>query len=241
MFFTQNKIIIFSLIILLAVGLAIFATMRNPEKSPEKTPVTTTTEKPPSQVMIAVPYLNEAPEDIWKGPWKNACEEATIVMVERFYLGDKSISIKDGKAFMQELFDIQDAKYGSNANSDADRMEYLIDNHTTFDGQVKRNPTLEDIKNELRNGHPVIALHRGFDLKNPHIPFLATGSSYHTTVIKGYDDVRGQFITNDPGDSIAGAGYRYDYKIFMNSLHDYQYNTRLADGSPVVIFSKKGK
>ena len=79
--------------------------------------------------------------------------------------------------------------------------------------------------------------HRGFDLKNKNIPFLSTGSSYHSTVIVGFDDAKKEFIVNDDGDLTHGPGHVYDYTLFMNSLHDYDYSDNKADGPARVIFT----
>jgi uncharacterized protein YvpB len=227
----------------LALGLAAAAFWFNSSReAPAQNPVFVQTEPEaddpmPSRVNLKVPYVNEAPENIWTGSWKNACEEATIAMVEKYYSGIETVSISEAKEYLQMLFTVQQKEYGSDANSDAHRTLEIIKNHTNFDGRVVDNPTLDDIKKELEEGRPIIAFHHGFALGNKNIPFLPTGSSYHTTVIKGYDEAIGAFITNDPGDSKEGADHIYDYEVFMDSLHDYRYSTQKADGIPRVIFT----
>jgi hypothetical protein len=193
----------------------------------------------PQQANLDVPYINEAPEDIWTGSWKNACEEAVIAMADKYHAGVKSVSIPEAKVYLQNLFNIQQREYGSDANSDAVRTLEIIENHAGFGAKLVTNPTIEDIKAELVAGRPVLGFHRGFDLKNKNIPFLATGSSYHTTVIKGYNDEKGIFITHDPGDSKEGADHAYEYNLFMKSLHDYDYKTALANGPARVLFTFK--
>jgi uncharacterized protein YvpB len=108
-----------------------------------------------------------------------------------------------------------------------------------FNTEVKENPTIDEIKNEIKAGRPVISLHRGFDLDNPNIGFSPTLSSYHTIVVIGFDDIRGVFLTNDPGDEKSGASHAYAYETFMNSLHDYNAIDNLADGTPTVIFTSE--
>ncbi len=192
-----------------------------------------------TKVLLIVPYTDEVPTNTWTGPWKNACEEASITMVEKFYKGQKTIIKSEAATFMQMLFDAENKLYGSNANSDAPRSNYLVNNYTSFLGVIKTNPTLEDIKAELRAGHPVIAFHNGFDLSNKDIPFLPTGSAYHSTVIVGYDDNQKAFIVNDPGDTTLGKDHVYGYDLYMNSLHDYNYTDKKADGPARVIFTSK--
>ena len=206
-----------------------------PAPSPKHTP----TLEPRTSEKLPVPYVNEAPSGDWSGPWKNACEEASIAMVQFYYQGKASATVREAEAFMTMLFEKQDAKYGSNLNSDGAQMKYLIDNFTNFTAEIIRNPTIDQIKEQIDDEHPVISLHYGFDLKNPNIPFLRTGTSYHAMVIIGYDDVAKEFIVNDDGDTKAGAGHRYGYDLFMNTLHEYSYETKKADGPPTVLFTAK--
>lgn len=191
----------------------------------------------PTQVSLAVPYVNEAPDGNWTGPWKNACEEAAIVMVERFYKGQTAVTVADAKAALRRLFAVQDDRWGSNANSDAARTAEIANSLSLFKATVVTEPTLEDIKKELAAKRPVITLHKGFDLGNKNIPFLPTGSSYHVLVLIGYDEVSQEFITHDDGDEKAGKGRRYPYSTVMNSMHDYNYKTNLTDGPARALFT----
>jgi hypothetical protein len=191
----------------------------------------------PALVELDVPFVPEAPEGIWAGPWKNACEEASLVMAESFYAGQKTVSVAEAKKRMTELFALQDRLWGSNANSDAARTAKIANDHMAFKARVVTNPTVESIKAELAAGRPVISLNHGKELGNPNIPFLATGSFYHMLVIIGYDDATGEFITNDDGDEKEGAGRRYGYEHFMASVHDYIYATKKTDGPARMIFT----
>lgn len=193
----------------------------------------------PTQVSLEVPYVSEAPDGNWTGPWKNGCEEAAIVMVERFYKGQRTVGIADARAALLHLFNYQDRQWGSNANSDAVRTADIANELRLFQARVVTDPTLEGIKKELAAGRLIITLHRGFELGNKNIPFLATGSSYHTLVLIGYDDATQEFITHDDGDMKAGRGRRYTYSVVMNSLHDYNYASKLADGPARALFTAR--
>lgn len=193
----------------------------------------------PSQALLEVPYISEAPDGNWTGPWINGCEEAAVAMVESFYKGVKTVSTVDARNLMQQLFDEQDKEWGSNANSDAARTAQLVQTLGLFKVAIKEKPTVEDMQKEIHAGRPVITLHRGFDLGNKNIPFLSTGSSYHSVVVIGYDNVTQEFITNDDGDAKTGKGKRYSYDVFMKSLHDYNYEEKLANGPARVIFTDR--
>jgi len=189
---------------------------------------------------LSIPYTSEIPDGKWVAPWNNACEEASIVMVEQYYLGNKNKTINrtTAKNLMWPLFKYEDKKIKTNADTDAKFTKLLIDEYTTFDATIKDNPTLEDIKEEISAGHPVITLHYGFGLKNPLIPFRRTGSSYHVMVLKGYDDAKKEFIVNDPGNHTSGLDYRYKYDIIMGTLHDFNYKTKKVDGPARVLFTQ---
>lgn len=204
-----------------------------PEK--EESPIK---EIKPAVKTLPVPYVSEAPEGDWSGNWVNACEEATIVMVDGFYAGKSSITIEEAKMKLLKLFSEQDIMYGSSKNSDSKKIENLISIYTNYKGKIKTNPSISNLKQEIDNGNPVISLHKGFDLKNPNIPFSPVKSSYHTVVLVGYDDVSEEFITHDPGDGKDGFEHRYSYDDYMDSLHDYNAADDKADGLPTVIYTR---
>lgn len=191
-----------------------------------------------NKLVLDVPYINEAPDGNFSGNWKNGCEEASIAMVEKYYTGQKSVGIIEAMSFMQNLFDIEDRLYGTNASTDAAQTIKIINNYASFSALIKDNPTIEDIRRQIRKKRPVISLHYGFDLQNPNIPFSRVGSYYHMLVIVGYDDEMQEFIVNDDGDQKNGKNHRYNYDLFMNSLHDYNLFSNKTDGPPRVIFTK---
>lgn len=245
------KNIVSSLVVVVLVGLVVFLLWPRQQLEPvveEETPVQEDVEEPvveepvaeepqPASADLTMAYIHESPDHSWTGSWKNACEEAAIAMVDHYYQGADEVGVEEAMMYMQRLFDVQVAAYGSDRDSDAARTLELIEGNTKFGGTIVERPTLEAIQQEIDAGRPVIAFHRGFELYNENIPFLRTGSSYHATVIKGYDDAAQQFIIHDTGDPKEGADHRYDYDLFMNSLHDYNYISRLADGPARVIFT----
>ena len=190
-----------------------------------------------SRLVLDVPYESEAPEGKWVQPWANACEEATIMMIDRYYQGKKSASISEAKIYLQNLFEKEEMLFGTSRNASGIQILEIINSYTSFDAVMKDNPTIDDIKKEIIAGRPVLSLHRGFDLKNPNIDFAPTKSSYHTLVVVGFDDLKKVFITHDPGDVKSGLNYAYSYDMFMNSLHDYDIERDKADGPARAIFT----
>ncbi|MBI2635405.1 MAG: C39 family peptidase [Parcubacteria group bacterium] len=207
------------------------------ERSPEGGEAPKTPEKKIADWVLEVPYVNEAPHGIFTGPWKNACEEASISMVEGYYLGKKTVGLKEAEEFMMMLFEKQDLLHGSNSNSDAARTAEMINKFSSYGALIKENPTIEEIKSEINQGRPVLTPNYGFGLKNLNIPFLLSGSSYHMVVVIGYNDETREFITNDSGDGKTGASYRYGYDLFMNTVRDYDYSTNTVTGPSRAIFT----
>ncbi len=202
---------------------------------------TSTTTIVNKKIFLSVPFTSEIPLGKWIKPWNNACEEAVITMIDQFYRGTSTPRLTRERAvtLMQPIFLWEDKHFGYNADANAAEIARIVNETTRFTAVVKRRPTLEDIKHELEEGHPVISLHYGFGLKNPLIPFRRSGSSYHTMVIKGYDDDKQEFIVNDPGNDKSGLDFRYSYATIMDTLHDFNHQTKKADGEPVVIFTAK--
>ncbi|MCX6730199.1 MAG: C39 family peptidase [Candidatus Portnoybacteria bacterium] len=191
----------------------------------------------PTKLILDVPFINEAPDGNFSGNWKNACEEASMTMVEKYYLGEKFVSIKEAMDAMQKLFSYEDRVYGSNADSDAQRTMEIINNNLNYTATIIENPTIEQIKKQIQKKRPVITLHYGFELHNLNIPFAVYGSYYHQMVVIGYDDATKEFIVHDDGDQKYGANHRYGYDLFMGSLHDFDYSTRKTNLPARVIFT----
>ncbi len=191
----------------------------------------------PKMIKLDVPFIPEAPGGNWTGPWKNACEEASMLMVEKFYKGINKVTDADAKKEMTLLFQYQDKMWGSNANSDSARTVEIIRSQLSYDADISATPTVESIKAEIAAGHPVITPVNGKELGNPNIPFLASGTFYHMLVVIGYDDTTGEFITNDDGDNKEGAGRRYKYAPFLASVHDYVAKTRKTNGPMLAIIT----
>lgn len=192
-------------------------------------------------VDLSVPFTSEAPDGVMIGNWKNACEEASIVMIEQYYLGNTETNLakSEAKNLMTRYFNIENKIFGSNANADAAQIKKLMNEYSPYaTSTLVQNPTLNQIKSELSAGRPVIALVYGKGL-NPRIDFLAGGSYYHTFVIRGFDETTGEFIANDDGDLKLGLDLRYKYDTILGALHDYNYATHKTDGAPTVIFTKQ--
>lgn len=198
----------------------------------------TETETSTEYVHLTVPFIIEIPDGVWTGPWKNACEEAAMAMVDQYYQGVSKISRQASKNIMWPLFIYQDSVWGSNADSNATRTAKIIEAKLDFKATIKRNPTMEEIKNELRAGRPVMSFHYAKYLDNPGHRFRINGSYFHVMVLSGFDEATQEFITEDPG-AENGLDYRYKYDKLMATLGDFNHITKRVDGPATVIFTKQ--
>jgi hypothetical protein len=184
-------------------------------------------------VNLAVPFTPQAPYGSWDAPYKEACEEASVYMVHRFYEGtpeglmnadESDRDLLQIVAFEQELF----GYYEDTTAEQTTTFAELMFGYTT---ELILDPTVDDIKAELVLGHPVIVPAAGRELGNPY--FTAPGPIYHMLVIRGFTD-EGQFIVNDPG-TYRGEAYLYDVDTLMNAMHDWNNGEEITQGRKVVI------
>ena len=165
-------------------------------------------------MQLKLPFASQAPLGSWDPPYDEACEEASLILVNAYLKGqgmsanEMNTQILDVVAWeedkgypidvtMPELLEIAKGKYG-------------------LSGHVINNVTIDDIKNELRNGHPVIAPFAGRDLGNPN--YSGAGPWYHVMVITGFDDT--YFYTKDVGTK-RGDNYKYTHSVLFSALHDW--------------------
>lgn len=197
----------------------------------------------PEEFLLAVPFTSQAPEKNWEQPWQDACEEAALLMLDAYYKDynlspifsrdeilkmvewegernwDLSISIEQIKQMASEYFGLD--KPHPLPPLVGEGRERLI--------KIIENPTIEDIKNNIVRGNPVLAVANGKVLPNPH--FRNGGPTYHALVIKGYDEEN--FITNDPGTQF-GESFKYEYHDLLNAAHDWN-DGDVKNGRKVIL------
>jgi len=172
----------------------------------------------PVKVYLPVPFLCQAPYGNWNQPWQDACEEAAIIMA-MYYVRGGALDRKSGNQEILDLVRFQEKNWGGHHDLTAAETARLIKDYYKYNNlEVRYNIQVEDMKKELAAGNIVITPMAGRLLGNPY--YTSPGPVYHYMLFKGYDEGRGEFLTNDAGTK-RGKNYRYKYKVAYNAIHDW--------------------
>jgi hypothetical protein len=206
-----------------------------PESKPEpETPAIPADTEPRNDfapaLNLRVPFMIQAPQQIWDELHGEACEEASSIMLAAYYDSEKEITTEEAEARILDAVSYEANTFGYHLDTTAAETAQMLREH--FDvsqAQAIAIDSIDDIKLRLNAGHPVIVPAYGKDLGNPN--FRNGGPLYHMMVIKGYTDTH--FITNDPG-TRRGADYVYDFDTLWNAIHDWNGGD-VQNGAKVMI------
>lgn len=197
--------------------------------TPAPTPVPTPAPLP-SQVYLKVPFMVQAPFAKWDPLHEDACEETSLLIVKHYLdKTDFSSKAEADKEIIDFTNYVEQSGYGLSIT--LQELNQLALDRYRLSGKVKTNITVEDIKKELANGHPVIVGAAGKILPNPY--FSNGGPVYHMLVVTGYDE-KG-FITNDPGVR-QGENFRYTYDDLYNSIHNWDPQDIMKGEKAMLVF-----
>lgn len=183
---------------------------------------------PPAYTIEGVPFMSQAPSTNWELPFKEACEEASVVMVNRFYTKRPLGSVEDQDKIIVDMAVWGEEHMGA-IDTDLETTARYFTEYLSYDPRritVIRDITIDDIKAVIASGRPVIVPAAGRELGNEY--FREPGPIYHMLVVIGYD--RDEFITHDPG-TRHGEQYRYKQDVLYNAIHDLTPDIeRIAEG-----------
>jgi len=169
-----------------------------------------------AEITLDMDFISQAPYGDWGMPYQEACEEASLVMVE-YYLRNANLSLVIAD---EEILGLVEFEKNQNYAVDTTVEEtgkiakkYYNRNYYVYYGQ---QVTIENIKKLISQGYPVIVPLYGNVLGNPHYNYPPP--SYHMFVIIGYNEEN--FITHDPG-TRYGAGYEYAYETIDKAIHNW--------------------
>lgn len=191
----------------------------------------------PESINLAVPFTPQAPRANWDAFHEEACEEASLLMVHRFYEGDQANRLDPD--FVEEqlakMAAFEDGLFGYNTDTTVAQVGTLAEQMLGYEHvEALDNPSVDDLKKHLAAGHPVIIPAAGREIGNPY--FTAPGPEYHMLVLRGYT-ADAKFITNDPG-TRRGEAFLYPVESVMAAMKDWNQQDQLANGPrrALVIF-----
>ena len=191
-------------------------------------------EQEPTEFNLAIPWTSQAPHAVWDARDQDACEEASIYMVDLYYQGVESglVDPETADAAIQDLVDYEMQLFGYFESTTAQQVVELIESYYGYTTELIQDPTVDQIKEAVLAGQPVVVPMAGQVLANPF--FTPPGPEYHMLVVKGFTEEG--FITNDPGTK-RGENWLYEYDHFMNSIHDYVEGDMLSGQKVVIVIS----
>ena len=191
----------------------------------------------PESINLEVPFYPQAPDWNWSLPWKEACEESSVVLAHAF-VNDQTITKEEFKNEILQIVELQKELFGKFIDTSmAETAEFLEEYYDYKDYEIIDNPSLEDIKSHLSQWHPIVAPFAGKKLWNSF--FTNGGPRYHVLIITGYDDAQDVFYTNDVWTS-RGQHFAYEQSVIMDALHDLVPNGEwnITDGAKRILVMK---
>jgi hypothetical protein len=184
----------------------------------------------PDEKLLAVPFIPQAPLQNWDAVHEEACEEASILMIQAYFNGEHGvIASSTAESRIQSLIDFE-TRLGFDVDVTAGEATEIIESRwPNLQAVVLPVDGVDFIKRLIANGFPVIVPADGKTLPNPN--FKNGGPVYHMLVIRGY--TKDSFITNDPG-TRKGEKFLYRYDDLLNSVHDWNGGD-VKNGAPVMI------
>lgn len=205
-----------------------------PANEPTNEPEEELIDQLPAEFNLALPFTSQAPYGNWDAVHEETCEEASFLMVVEYFKGTAAGKLDPAvaDAAMLDLVAYEEERGYGVSISAAEAVAIIEDYYPGYNAEIIENPTVEQLKQLLVDGYPVIVPAAGRELGNPF--FTGEGPLYHMLVLRGYTN--GRFVTNDPG-TRHGENYTYDADVLMAAIGDWN-NGNPPDGASRVIVMK---
>ena len=192
-----------------------------PKVEPVITEPTKATTTPEKVYLTGVPFMVQAPFGEWKDPrQQDACEEMTTLLAVSWAQGISAITKTEAKEKILAMVKFEEENFGESRDTSAadtiERLYFGLFNYQKV--RLEENITSEDIIQKLRNGNLVVVPANGQLLKNIH--FTQPGPERHMIIIRGFDFLKKEFITNDVGIGV-GENYSYPEDVLFSAIADY--------------------
>jgi hypothetical protein len=195
--------------------------------TPELVPINLSTAAPseapvnmPAAVLLPVPFTPQAPLGNWAAR-QHTCEEASLVMVDRYLRGDHSGGLIDPRTADAAINQVTGWKPAVDLT--IQQVGQVAQNHMGWVYKILPADRL-NMKQQLALGRPLIFGVRTHGLGNPNYPGYRSHyeqpgwSVSHYLVVTGYDQAD-TFVLNDPG-LTRGHGYHISYDQLMHAVDD---------------------
>jgi len=176
------------------------------------------------EINLAVPFTIQSPDQKWDEPYKEGCEEASILMVQAF-LNDNNITVNSALKDIEDMIDWQMENYNGHFDLPVSMIVQMAEEFLNLSAEIIYLESVEDIKEIIKTGYPLILPCAGRELKNSY--FRQPGPLYHMLVVKGFTK-DGLIITNDPG-TRKGENYVYSPNILWNAIADWDKENQNPD------------
>lgn len=215
----------------------------SPTPTASATPTPAPTPLPASLFIQHVPYTPQAPVDAqhpggnWDAVHEEYCEAAAVVMIGRYYRGDRfagdNIPAADADSAMAQVADYERRAYPGQLDLPLSAIGSV--GQKVYNMQPVVGPaTLDNVKRALAQGRPVVipVMTHGGPAGAKIAPFYGSVSVYHVIVITGYDGTK--VYTNDAG-FIQGHNYAYDWSLLETAM-DAQA-TKMGQGRVMLTYT----
>jgi hypothetical protein len=191
-------------------------------------------DKLPEEFNLSVPFTPQAPFAVWDPIHEDACEEASVMMVDAFYTNRK-FTAQSAEDEINSIVNWETKALGFWMDTNAEETARILSEKYGYKNvKVVYDIGIDDIKREVAKGHPVILPAAGQLLGNKY--FQQPGPLYHMLVVRGWTK-SDLIITNDPGTK-RGEGYLYEPDILINAVHDWNGGD-VVKGRKVMIVVEK--
>lgn len=183
----------------------------------------------PSNYLLKVPFSSQAPLANWDELHEEACEEASLILVDYFWQ-QKDIN---SDLMEKEIIELTnwEQKNGYSQDITTEDLAKIAKDKYGYKATVDSEVTENNIKKIISEGKPIIAPLQGQDLGNPY--YQPPGPPYHMLVIVGYS--KSEFITNDVGTK-RGKDYHYKIATLINAVHDWTGSKEtVRDGKKIML------
>lgn len=190
--------------------------------------------RPSSLVTLPVPFVSQAPFRVWDLPYKEYCEEASVLTVHYWKQGRKPPPADQIDRDLKDIQAWETVNLRTWEDTTAEETARVLREkfgHPSV--RVVRDVTIEQITAELDAGRPVIVPAAGRELSSPY--YKPPGPLYHMLVIIGYDEAKREFITNDVGTNTKGAGFRFTYDDLYSAMGDWDVERGAPDTAQKVM------